>query len=204
MLKFCIKILFCRRPFRLLNTFMRKAKDPDPDPYLRLLDPDPGGLKPCGSCGSGSGSPTLLKMKSLKRRTYHVLRSSRRISYLVQFVFINMKKTVSTVSFTQCCDAELRPIKSFICVKIYVGDPWHFGVDPDPRSILWLIYPDPGGLETCGSCGSGSGSGSGTLVSRGEPTMSSVAAEAAASILSTRPGMSFAILPSIDSRYIGN
>jgi len=40
---------------------MRKGKDPDPDPYLWLMDSDPGGSKTGGSCGSdsGSGSPTL-------------------------------------------------------------------------------------------------------------------------------------------------
>ncbi len=42
---------------------MKKDKDPDleldPDPYLRLMDTDPGGPKICGS-GSGSGSPALL------------------------------------------------------------------------------------------------------------------------------------------------
>jgi len=32
----------------------------DPDPHLRLMDPDPGGPKTWGSCGSGSGSPTLV------------------------------------------------------------------------------------------------------------------------------------------------
>ncbi len=54
MLKFCVKILFCRHYFSPLNTFMRKGKDPEPDP---------GGPKTCGSCGSGSGSgsPTLLQ-----------------------------------------------------------------------------------------------------------------------------------------------
>ena len=46
LLKFCIKILFCKHYFSLFNTFMRKGKDPDP-----------GGLKTYGSCGSGS--PTL-------------------------------------------------------------------------------------------------------------------------------------------------
>jgi hypothetical protein len=35
---------------------MRKGKDPEP--YLQLIDPDPGGPKTCGSCGSGS--PTLV------------------------------------------------------------------------------------------------------------------------------------------------
>jgi hypothetical protein len=36
LLKFCVKILFCRHYFSPLNTFMRKGKDPDPepDPYL--------------------------------------------------------------------------------------------------------------------------------------------------------------------------
>ncbi len=37
--------------------FTRKGKDPEPDPYLWLMDPDPGGPKTCWSCGSGS--PTL-------------------------------------------------------------------------------------------------------------------------------------------------
>ncbi len=60
-------MLFCRHYFSLLNIFMRKGKDqePDPDPHLLLVDPDPGGPKTCGSCGSGScsgaGSPTLFK-----------------------------------------------------------------------------------------------------------------------------------------------
>ncbi len=49
-----------------MNTFMRKGKEPDPDPYLWLMDPnlwlmdpDSGGLKTCGSRESGSGSPIL-------------------------------------------------------------------------------------------------------------------------------------------------
>ncbi len=41
--KFCVKILFCKHYFSLLNTFMRKKKDPDP--YLWLTDPYPGGTK---------------------------------------------------------------------------------------------------------------------------------------------------------------
>ncbi len=45
LLKFCVKILFCRHCFSPLNIFMRKGKDPDPDPYLWLMDPNPGGLK---------------------------------------------------------------------------------------------------------------------------------------------------------------
>ncbi len=58
MLEFCVKKkFFASIHFRPLNTFMRKGKDPEPDPYLWLMDPDPGGPKTCGSCGSGS--PTL-------------------------------------------------------------------------------------------------------------------------------------------------
>ncbi len=53
-----------------------------------------------------------------------------------------------------------------------VGDPWHFGVDPDPDlwlrdpdpdpkgkdldRDLWLTDQNPGSPKTCGSCGSGS------------------------------------------------
>jgi hypothetical protein len=32
LLKFCVKILFCKHYFSMLNTFMRKGKDPDPGP----------------------------------------------------------------------------------------------------------------------------------------------------------------------------
>ncbi len=54
MLKF-----FCKHYCRPLNIFMRKGKDPDP--YLWLMDPDPGGSEKCGS-----GWPVLEKTL-----TYH-------------------------------------------------------------------------------------------------------------------------------------
>ncbi len=57
LLEFCVKILFCRHYFSQLNTFIRKGKDPEPDPDHWLMDPDPGGPKICGS-----GSPTLVVM----------------------------------------------------------------------------------------------------------------------------------------------
>jgi hypothetical protein len=38
LLKFGVQILFSRHYFTLLNTFMRKGKDPEPDPEP---DPDP-------------------------------------------------------------------------------------------------------------------------------------------------------------------
>jgi hypothetical protein len=49
----------------LLNTFMRKGKHPEPDPYLSLMDPnpdpEPGGPKTCGSptlfIGGGDPGP---------------------------------------------------------------------------------------------------------------------------------------------------
>jgi hypothetical protein len=57
LLKFCVKIPFCKHYFR-------KRKQPDPGPCLCLMDPDPdpdlGGPKTYGYCGSGSGSPTLV------------------------------------------------------------------------------------------------------------------------------------------------
>jgi hypothetical protein len=61
-IKFGVKILFCRHHFSQLNTFMRKGKvsDPNTDPYLSLMDPDPGGPETCGPCGSGS--PMLILM----------------------------------------------------------------------------------------------------------------------------------------------
>jgi hypothetical protein len=55
-------MLFCRHYFSLLDTLMRKGKDPVPDPHLLLIDPDRDGQKTCGCYGSdsGSGSPTML------------------------------------------------------------------------------------------------------------------------------------------------
>ncbi len=53
--KFCVKILFFEHRFNSLNTFMRTVKDPEPDLYLWLMDPDTG-----GPTTYGSGSPTLV------------------------------------------------------------------------------------------------------------------------------------------------
>ncbi len=72
MLKFCVKFLFCNHYFSPLNKFVRKSKDPephpeldfDPDPYIWLMDPDLGGPK---TCGSGSGSTTLVFGNQLNR-----------------------------------------------------------------------------------------------------------------------------------------
>jgi hypothetical protein len=47
-------MLFCRHYLSPLNTFMREGKDPDPYPYLSLMDPDLGGPK---TCVSGCGDP---------------------------------------------------------------------------------------------------------------------------------------------------
>ncbi len=65
-------MIFCRHYISPLNTFTRKRKDPEPerDPYLKLMDPDPGGPKTCGSCGSGS--PTLVHtIIHLSFKQYH-------------------------------------------------------------------------------------------------------------------------------------
>ncbi len=57
LLKFCVKILFCRHYFSPLNESMSQGKDPEPDPYLLLIDPDPGGPKTCGSGSSPDPDP---------------------------------------------------------------------------------------------------------------------------------------------------
>jgi hypothetical protein len=63
-------MLFCWHFFSPLNTYMRKGKEPDPYPYLWLIDPDPGGPKTCGSeSGSGSGCPTLVLLLRWSHRS---------------------------------------------------------------------------------------------------------------------------------------
>ncbi len=51
--------------FQFAQHIYEKGKDPEPspEPHLWLLDPDPGGPKTCGSCGSVSGSPNTDKNK---------------------------------------------------------------------------------------------------------------------------------------------
>jgi hypothetical protein len=59
--------------FSLLNTFIKKGKDPDPDPYLLLMDPDPGGPK---TCGSSSFSCSFLSMYDLKLEAHQEAKGS--------------------------------------------------------------------------------------------------------------------------------
>ncbi len=63
LLKFWVKILFFKQFFSQLNTLMRRRQDsepdPDLDPCLWRMDPDPGGPK------NASGSPTLLPTQNL-------------------------------------------------------------------------------------------------------------------------------------------
>ncbi len=53
LLKFCVKILFCKHYVSPLNTFMRKGKDPDPE-----LDPYPSVPN-----GYGSGRPKSIQIR---------------------------------------------------------------------------------------------------------------------------------------------
>ncbi len=50
-----LKFYFVKHFFTPRNTFMGKRKEPEPDPYLWLVDLDPGGPKTCGSW-----SPTMV------------------------------------------------------------------------------------------------------------------------------------------------
>ncbi len=83
---FLLKFYFVSIISVLLNTFMRKGKDPDL--YLWLMDPDPGGQK---TCGSGSQSLIFVVDSDPARDNYRsslnapqiVLCSSGRVSRLV-------------------------------------------------------------------------------------------------------------------------
>jgi hypothetical protein len=74
---------------------MRKRKDPD----LWQIYPDPGGRKPCGSCGSGSvsGPPTLMEKNgnSWQTNIYDtIFKSIRFLAILVRYEFQSLKNTV--------------------------------------------------------------------------------------------------------------
>ncbi len=152
--------------------------------------------KTCGTAGSGSGSgygsSTLVNMRSLKRGTYHVLRGSRGGG--------GLHPLYEAGNFFFFCGSFLP---SCIRIRIHWPDWIRIQSGSGSATLIYTMLWCTTRATTClikiiYLCRK-------WKVSRGEPTMSSVAAEAAAaSILSTRPGMSFAILPSIDSRYIGN
>ncbi len=126
--KFCVKILFCKHYFGPFNTFLRKGTDPDP--YLWLMDPDPGVPKTCGS-----GSPTLfpgvrssnvndIEMKGQTFR-YRSLLSEREQNVLVWFVnYRNERKT-----YWFGLKIVLGKVERFYLIQklIYQGKSFSFG-----------------------------------------------------------------------------
>ncbi len=127
---------------------MRKGKDPEPnpDPYLWLMDPE--GPKTCGSCGSGSGSwsPTLLKVSDsvqLYWSTYQIPKDEnweKNIRRLLAWwkEWLHSPHT-TTQSFpprasTLVSDWQRRHA-SITCTRVADPDPDSIGsVDPDSES----------------------------------------------------------------------
>ncbi len=115
---------------------MRKGKDPDP--YLWLMDPDPGGPKTCGSRGSRSGFGSGSNIGELQKKPIYLILGKlffHSVSRL-NLVALNASACCSTVSRT--CEAisnisvSISPLlqywknyddklTTFICVKKYLN-----------------------------------------------------------------------------------
>ncbi len=116
-----------------------KREDPDPDLYLWPMDPDPGGLKTCGSCWSESGSPTfhalLLQFINQSRGFYFLFRNVKPafqklglyggLAYTGLFYILARGKEPWTFKH------GVSPLTISLCTS--VADPWHFGTNTDPR-----------------------------------------------------------------------
>ncbi len=115
LLKFCVKILFCKHYFILLSTFMRKGKDPDPDPYLWLN-------------GSGSGRP---KIMWIRIPTLHCCcwprwcRMTCRADFVLKFYFASIISVWSTPLWEK--GRKLIQSRFWSRIRIHTSDP-----DPDP------------------------------------------------------------------------
>ncbi len=118
----CVKF-FCRQYFSPLNTLMRKGKDTesDPDPYLSLIDPDPGGPKTCGSrSGSGSGSPTLLEIVFVYLLQYF------QMSWYFCFDICSCADIFASI-FCSCPDIYASVfVAVLICLLRYLQLSWYF------------------------------------------------------------------------------
>ncbi len=135
----------------------REGSARDLDPYLWLVDPDPGGPKTCGSCGSGS--PTLVKKVNLNY-TLSLPTVRLRSVALIDLYWWDQRELNTAASSTATWTGWMIDCKTEWGLMMDCKTEWWIGKD-------WTrIYCEKG----CGSmtlwCGSGSmtfwcGSGSG-------------------------------------------
>ncbi len=117
---------------------MRKGKDPEPDPYLWLMDPDPVGPKTCGSCVSGS--PTLLATKYFSSFSIWIAWNKKRntltdpgcvgTSARLRHLLSTWKNKIKKNFFCGVADPDPNPDPD--PPDPDSPDPHVFGPDPDP------------------------------------------------------------------------
>ncbi len=129
--------------FSLLNTCMRKGKDPDP--YLLLLDPNPGGPKT-----PGSGSQTLLFTQVKIQVFYLFWRTLGRklggggpggkLTSVVQAANTRKIGKKISISLVKVCFVSIRYLwtGSIFCLKLFFG-PIFFVIG---KKIIGILVTD--------------------------------------------------------------
>ncbi len=125
LLKLCVKIYFAG----IFSVRTQLWEKKDPDPYLRLMDPDP----------EPEGPKTCRSSQSLE---YSRVFTGRMTSLSFPCTFVTLKGIRYTVlHYFWSVPTSIRPFrkmqfsfgKQIWLPELSVADPRHFGTDPDPR-----------------------------------------------------------------------
>ncbi len=133
---------------------MRKLKDQDPEPdhHLWLTYPDPGGPK---TCGSGSGSPTLLFAALTFSFVLQDLRRHARVLTILPFVWrgwpikANSTSDLENIEEYQynILNSKLRKMSETMLILYWSTAHlyWYTHVTMDKKSIKNFMYTRAGG-----------------------------------------------------------
>ncbi len=134
--------IFCKHYFSPLNMIMRKGKNPDPYLWLTDQDPDPGGPKNMWIRILNNGCKVLIS---------NVIDTNSFSGRWGRSFYWTTQSAVYAAWCPSSMEEGRRPQASYVSnifaithylvlLFISVGDPWHFGTDPDamPKNLRIL------------------------------------------------------------------